>query len=129
MSTAVKYIQVRYDMEFIKDRVPTYAGRVKLTPVSGSANVYDLIRDDSPLVVGTPINKALLNGIYGFDNITTTFNSDGSITQTDPNTGTSIKTTFNANGSITETMESSNGDTQTKTTTFNSNGSITEVVS
>lgn len=115
-------------MEFIKNRVPTYTGRVKLTPVSGSANVYDLTRADSPRVVGTPINKALLDGIYGFDNITTVFHADGSITQTDPNTGTSIKTTFNANGSITEVMKSSSGDTQTKTTTFNADGSIKEVV-
>lgn len=43
------------------DRVPTYPGRVKMTPVSGQANTYDLERADSPVVEGTPINAELLN--------------------------------------------------------------------
>lgn len=43
------------------DRVPTYPGRVKLTPVSGQTNVYDLSREDSPIEEGTPINKALFD--------------------------------------------------------------------
>ena len=42
------------------DRVPAYPGRVRLTPVSGQTNVYDLEMADSPSVVGTPINKANL---------------------------------------------------------------------
>lgn len=45
----------------VVDRVPTYAGRVKMTPVSGQTNVYDLERADSPITEGTPINAALLN--------------------------------------------------------------------
>ena len=45
----------------VVDRVPTYAGRVKLTAVSGQPDVYDLVRADSPIVEGTPINAALLN--------------------------------------------------------------------
>lgn len=40
------------------DRVPTNAGRVKLTPVSGMANTYDMVRADNPRVVGTPLDKA-----------------------------------------------------------------------
>ncbi|MBO4697037.1 MAG: hypothetical protein J5643_07165, partial [Lachnospiraceae bacterium] len=44
----------------MKDRIPTYPGRVKLVPVSGSANTYDLERADSPTQVGTPLNKASL---------------------------------------------------------------------
>jgi hypothetical protein len=43
------------------DRVPTYPGRVKLTPVSGQDNVYDMVRSDSPVEPGTPINKALFD--------------------------------------------------------------------
>lgn len=45
----------------VVDRVPTYAGRVKMTPVSGQTDVYDLERADSPITEGTPINAALLN--------------------------------------------------------------------
>lgn len=52
------------------DRVPTYPGRVKLTPVSGQTNVYDMVRSDSPTEVGTPINKAL------FDNKAYTLTGD-----------------------------------------------------
>ena len=45
----------------VKDRIPTYPGRVKLTPVAGQANTYDMVRADSPVEPGTPINKALLD--------------------------------------------------------------------
>lgn len=45
----------------VVDRVPTYPGRVKLTPVSGQTNVYDMVRSDSPTTEGTPINKALFD--------------------------------------------------------------------
>lgn len=40
------------------DRVPTNPGRVKLTPVSGMANTYDMVRADNPTVAGTPLDKA-----------------------------------------------------------------------
>lgn len=43
------------------DRVSTYPGRVKLTPVVGEENVYDMVRADEPRVLGTLINKALLD--------------------------------------------------------------------
>lgn len=45
----------------VEDRIPTYPGRVVLTPVSGVANTYDLTRADNPISDGTPINKALLD--------------------------------------------------------------------
>lgn len=47
-------------MEFF-DRVPKHPGRVKLIPVSGQANTYDMVRADAPLVEGTPIDKALFD--------------------------------------------------------------------
>ena len=47
------------------DRVPKYPGRVKLVPVPGQENTFDMVRADAPVEVGTPINKAL------FDSITT----------------------------------------------------------
>lgn len=44
----------------MKDRVPVYPGRVKLTPVSGQENVYDMTRADQPTQQGDPLNKATL---------------------------------------------------------------------
>lgn len=46
----------------VEDRVPTYPGRVILTPVGGAENTYDMERADLPLVEGTPINKKLFDG-------------------------------------------------------------------
>ena len=45
----------------VKNRVPTYPGRVTLTPVDGMANTYDMVRADEPLEEGTPINAALFD--------------------------------------------------------------------
>lgn len=44
----------------MKDRVPLYPGRVKLTPVSGQENTYDMVRADEPTQEGTPLSKATL---------------------------------------------------------------------
>ena len=44
----------------MQDRVSLYPGRVKLEPVAGQANLYDLTRADQPTQEGTPINKANL---------------------------------------------------------------------
>ena len=44
----------------MKDRIPLYPGRVKMTPVSGQANIYDMERADQPTQEGTPLNKATL---------------------------------------------------------------------
>lgn len=47
----------------VKDRVPTYPGRVKLVPVAGQVNTYDMVRADNPIEVGTPINRALFQSV------------------------------------------------------------------
>lgn len=44
----------------MKDRVPKYPGRVKLTPVSGQENTYDMERADEAIVTGDALNKANL---------------------------------------------------------------------
>lgn len=46
-----------------KDRVPTYPGRVKLSPIAGAENTYKMERADVPIEIGTPIDKALYNSI------------------------------------------------------------------
>ena len=44
----------------MQDRVSQYPGRIKLTPVSGQENVYDMEWADGATVEGTPLNKANL---------------------------------------------------------------------
>lgn len=44
----------------MKDRISNYPGRVRLEPVPGQENTYDLVRADEPTQEGTPLNKATL---------------------------------------------------------------------
>lgn len=44
----------------MQDRVSLYPGRVKLVPVAGKENTYDMVRADSPTQEGTPLNKDTL---------------------------------------------------------------------
>lgn len=41
----------------MQDRSPKYPGRVKLLPVAGQENIYDMTRADEPDDTGTPFNK------------------------------------------------------------------------
>ncbi len=43
----------------VKDRKSKFPGRVRLTPVSGQTNVYDMVRADQPTEEGTALNAAL----------------------------------------------------------------------
>lgn len=47
----------------VVDRVPTYPGRVKMTPVAGQENTYDMVRADDPTETGTPVNRMLFESI------------------------------------------------------------------
>lgn len=44
----------------MQDRIPLYPGRVKMSPVAGQANTFDMVRTDDPTQAGTPLNKATL---------------------------------------------------------------------
>lgn len=44
----------------MKDRLPSYPGRVTLTPVQGATNTYDMVRADLPTQEGTPLNASTL---------------------------------------------------------------------
>lgn len=73
----------------VLDRVPKYPGRIKLAPVAGQENTYDMIRADEPVVEGTPINKALFDSITAVASVTLavgnwTMGADGRYTQTVP---------------------------------------------
>lgn len=48
----------------MKDRIPLYPGRVKLTPVAGQENTYDMVRADQPTQEGDPLNKGTLLSDY-----------------------------------------------------------------
>lgn len=54
----------------MQDRVPLYPGRVKLIPVTGQENTYDMVRADEPTQEGTPLNadsllKVATAALYG----------------------------------------------------------------
>lgn len=56
----------------MNDRVSLYPGRVKLTPVSGQENTYDMVRADEPTQEGDPLNQNTLlkdatAALYGKD--------------------------------------------------------------
>lgn len=108
--------------EFL-DRVQSNPTRIKLTAVEGLENTYDYEKVGTVAEQGTPINRAALMAIQGFQAQNTVFNPDGSITETNGLNQTKT-TTFNSDGSVTEKFV---GDkTITKKTKFNSDGSITE---
>lgn len=46
-----------------KDRIPTHAGRVKLTPVEGQPDLFTMTRADEPTEAGTPLDKATFDSI------------------------------------------------------------------
>lgn len=46
-----------------KDRVPTHAGRIKLTPVDGQPDIFTMARADEPAEEGTPLDKATFDSI------------------------------------------------------------------
>lgn len=111
-----------------KDRISAegYSGRKKITHENGTSEFVLMENADEPIETGTPINRAALMAIQGFQAKTTTFNDGGSITETNSE-GHTLTTTFNNDGSITETFVGEK--TITKTTSFNDDGSISEVIS
>ena len=110
-----------------------FFGKRRYNPISNSdgttsfddVTMYQQIGDN----FGAGDMNKLAAAINGFEVKTTTFNADGSITETD-GSGYVKKTIFNDDGSITEKLTNSESTPiATKTTTFNSDGSITETVS
>lgn len=87
--------------------------------------MYEFI-DKTSTSGGTKINRTAMMAIQGFEPIDTTFNPDGSITETNSEDHT-YTVRFNNDGSITETFVGKK--TITKTTIFNEDGSITERLS
>lgn len=81
--------------------------------------------DKTDTAAGTPLNRANLMGIQGFQSKNTVFNSDGSITETTAD-GQTQTVKFEKDGSITQKFIGTK--TITKKITFNDDGSISEEV-
>lgn len=90
----------------------------------GECKLIEFI-DKSATVNGTPINRANMMAIQGFETTITVFNDDGSITETNSK-GQTKTTYFNNDGSITEVFVGEK--TITKKTTFHENGKRIEEV-
>ncbi len=86
--------------------------------------MYEFI-DKTIDVQGTPINRQTMMAVQGFIGSNIRFLSDGSIVETNSN-GDTKTTTFNSDGSITEVLQGQK--TIAKKTIFNADGSITEVL-
>lgn len=100
------------------DRVPTHPGRVTLTPVPGQANVYDMVRSDSPTEPGTPLNKATFDSMTQsrltgrYYRPTSTRVQRSSVTSTVnpiPTSGWSNDFILSANGGYSATVNASGG--------------------
>ncbi len=74
---------------------------------------------------GTPINRDYLMALQGFDGISTVFNDDGTIVETN-SLGETLTTEFQEDGSIIETFVGEK--TLKKSTTFDESGSIREAI-
>lgn len=113
-------------MDFI-DRVPTKAGRRKLTFDDGETKYATVEMADEALVDGTPLNREVFMALQGFCATDTVFNEDGSITEINV-LGETMVTTFNEDGSIEEVFTNANGLKIGKKTSFNEDGSISETL-
>lgn len=115
-------------MKNFTDRTPQNAGRRKITHADGTTEYVTVEMADNPTVEGTPLNRAAMLAVQGFEETTTVFNTDGSITQTNAD-GDVLTTVFLSNGNIRATFKGNDNSQVTKTTTFNSDGSIGEGLS
>jgi exosome complex RNA-binding protein Rrp42 (RNase PH superfamily) len=75
---------------------------------------------------GTPLNRANIMAIQGFEALETNFVNDNTIIETNSK-GETLTTVLNKDGSIVETFKGEK--TIVKTTIFNANGGISEVIS
>jgi hypothetical protein len=104
----------------MKDRIPTYPGRVKLVPLSG--NYYDMSMADEPTEAGTALNKALFDHVIAAVGTTAgtatalTLAGDGGFSLADGATirfklhvQSGASPTINVNGTGAKPLRSANG--------------------
>lgn len=117
-------------IEFI-DRVPaTGMSNKKVIEYSdGRSEVVTITAADNATTIGTPINRANLMALQGFNDKTTVFDK-GKVIETNTKTGEKLTMTVskNANGERVITEVFVGEKTITRTTTFKADGSILEVI-
>ena len=92
----------------MQDRVSLYPGRVKLVPVAGQENTYDMVRADSPTQKGMPLDKANLLSddaevaLFGVAN-------DRTVSEAFAGIGAKIRLIMKNNASITVTVKDQAG--------------------
>lgn len=111
-----------------KDRIPAVgkANRKLITPEGGGSPYYAVITTADDGEAGTPLNRLNLMAMQGFGDTITTFNANGTITETFSDSSQKV-TEFTAGG-VVETY-TAGAQVLVKTTTFNADGSISEVIS
>lgn len=114
-------------MKDFLDRIPTQAGRRKITHADGTSEYVTVEMADEPSVEGTPLNREAFMALQGFETKNTKFNEDKSVTETNAN-GDILTTTFPTDAISLETFKGKDGQTISKRTVANSDGSISEVV-
>ncbi|NCC17196.1 MAG: hypothetical protein EOM28_12900 [Clostridia bacterium] len=113
-------------MRDFQDRLAQQPNRYKIAEEGGGIKYVTIERADNPTREGTSLNRAAFMALQGFQETTTIFNEDGSITEMN-GTGEPLVTAFNEDGSITETFTNTEGVVIAKKTIFQEDGSITEV--
>lgn len=110
-------------MKDFLDRIPTQAGRRKITHADGTSEYVTVEMADEPSVEGTPLNRAAFMALQGFEVFHVTFNDDGSITETNA-LNEPLDTVFNSDGTIDETFTNKDGLKIGIKTKFNPDSSI-----
>ena len=114
------------------DREPTQPGRRKIIHEDGTIEYVTISMADNPDVAGTPLNRASMMALQGFEATTTVISKSESvttITQTNANNETLVTTISKAGGSTTVTAVFTTADdsTITSTTTITKNNSTTTI--
>lgn len=106
----------------MKDRIPLNPGRVRLTPVTGETNLFDMEMADNPTELGTALNKALFDHAFAAIGTTAgtatalTLAGDGGFSLVDGatirfklHTQSGASPTINVNGTGAKPLRSANG--------------------
>lgn len=120
-------------MKDFLDRIPTQAGRRKITHADGTNEYVTVEMADEPSVEGTPLNREALMNVQGFSSEDTTISTSGNVTTvtiTHSDGGKTV-TTITKNSSTLTTVVSkyigSSGNVITKTTTIDTSSSVTRI--
>ena len=120
-------------MKDFLDRIPTQAGRRKITYADGTSEYVTVEMADEPSVEGTALNREAFMNVQGFSSEDTTISTSGNVTTvtiTHSDGGKTV-TTITKNSSTLTTVVSKytgpSGKVITKTTTIDTSSSVTRI--